>query len=154
MKKGSMFKFIILGATLVAAVLFLLSLVLPDTFGFFTLGWAGFIVALAGGLACLVRGFASKSPLPIAKKFVVYFAVALFVLAGFLLINELAINVENEWIIPGIVVVVIAALLLGFLATGGKKWDTADNKKAGYENYEQRKAERDREEAKKRNGGQ
>jgi uncharacterized membrane protein YesL len=33
------------------------------------------------------------------------------------------------------------ALLLGFVAIGGKKWDEGDNQKEGYKTYRERKAE-------------
>jgi uncharacterized protein YhhL (DUF1145 family) len=142
MSKGFLFKFIILGAVFVAALMFLLSFFVEPLNGF-TLGWAGFIVAVAGGVACLFRGlFQKNAAMPMLKKLSIYFGVGLFVVAGFLLINELAIKDEaSQYIIPAIAVAVAGALLLGFIAVGGKKWDTADNKKVGYKSYHERSAD-------------
>ena len=36
------------------------------------------------------------------------------------------------------------AIVLGIIGTGGKKWDTADNQKAGYKNYHQIKEEEEK----------
>ena len=45
---------------------------------------------------------------------------------------------------PIIAIVVTVALLLGFVAVGGKKWDQGDNQNVGYKNYYQRKAEEEK----------
>ena len=55
-------------------------------------------------------------------------------------IGELFV-VQDKLIMPIIAVVITVALLLGFLAIGGKKWDEGDNQKPGYKTYRERKAE-------------
>ena len=60
------------------------------------------------------------------------------------MIGELAIEDKQNLVIPIIAVVVTVALLLGFVAVGGKKWDQGDNQNVGYKNYYQRKAEEEK----------
>jgi hypothetical protein len=55
-----------------------------------------------------------------------------------------AIALPDNWILPIICVMAALAIVLGIIVTGGKKWDTADNQKAGYKNYHQRKAEEEK----------
>lgn len=113
-----------------AAVLWLLSVLMEETFGWFSLGWAITIVAGVFGIMFVLRGLFSKSAGPL-KKLYIYFGAALIAVAVFALIGELAVKKDNL-VMPIIAVVVTAALLLGFLAVGGKKWDQGDNQNVGY----------------------
>ena len=47
-------------AWLAAAVLWLLSELKPDTFGFFNLNWAIVVICGTGGLAFMLRGLVAK----------------------------------------------------------------------------------------------
>jgi len=120
----------ILASFLLAAVLFLLSEL--DVISGFTLGWAGFMVAFVAGSAFVLRGLFEKNLIPL-KKLNIYFGAGLYVVALLLLITEIAI--EDNLVVPIIAVIVTAALLLGFLAVGGKKYDQGDNKKKGYKSW-------------------
>ncbi len=141
MAKGFLFKFVIGLAAVSAAVLWLLSVLVPDNFGWFSGDWAVVIVAGVTGLAFLIRGFADKSAVAL-KKLYVYFGVALLGVAVFGVIGALAITADDV-ILPIIAIVITVALLLGFVAVGGKKWDGGDNEKAGYKNYYERKKEQE-----------
>lgn len=56
-------KFLVVLAFLAAAVLWLLSVLVPDTFGFFNLNWAVALFAGVGGLAFLFNGLRKRTAL-------------------------------------------------------------------------------------------
>ena len=129
----------------VAAVLWLLSVVVPETFGWFNLAWAATIIAGATGLVILLKALLGKGSVP-GKKFRVMFGAAMLLVAFACLTTAIVVPKDIIW--PIIAIVVTVALLFSMLAVGGKKWDQGDNQNAGYKNYHQRKAE---EEAAKKN---
>jgi len=100
------------------------------------LSWA--VVVLAGGFAVLnlLQGIFVQNPVPV-KKMKIVIAVVLAIITFGCLITALAIP-ENI-VLPIIALIVVAGLLISLVATGGKKWDTADNQKVGYKNYFERK---------------
>jgi len=141
MSKNFLFK-ILCGIVIVSGpVLWLLSLVLPDTFGWFNASYAVAIVSFGLGLLLILKGVFKKDNV-LFKKANIYLGVGLFVIT--LLSIASAIAIPENWIVPIICVLVGAGFLIGILATGGKKWDTADNQKVGYKNYHQRKAEEEK----------
>ena len=130
---------LIVGLVVVAdAVLWLLSALNVAGMEWFTLGWAAVIAAGVLGIAFIGRGLFGKTAGPL-KKMWIYFGAAFLVVAVVVLACEIAM--PKEIVTPIIAIVVAVALLLGFLAVGGKKWDEGDNQKVGYKNYYQRKAE-------------
>lgn len=141
----------LLGAliVLVAAVLWILSLTVPETFGFFSLAWAGVIICGGLGLIMLLQGCFQKNVSTI-KKLKIWFGIALLVCAILCLVSELAIN--DSLVIPIIAIVVAVGLVITVLATGGKKWDEGDNHKVGYKNYYERKAEEEKKNAEDNKG--
>ena len=141
MAKGFLFKFVIGLSAVVAAVLWLLSALVPDSFGWFSGDWAVVIIGGVSGLAFLIRGLVDKSAVTL-KKLYVYFGVALLGVAVFGLIGALAVTADDI-VLPIIAIVITVALLLGFVAVGGKKWDGGDNEKAGYKTYYERKKEQE-----------
>lgn len=141
MSKKFLFGFVLGLSAVLAATLCLLSVLMPDDFGWFSLSWAIALMSGVFGVAFIVRGVFSKNAIPL-KKFNIYFGAGFLIVAFLCLINELAI--KNEIVLPVIALVIAAALLLGFVAVGGKKWDGGDNEKAGYKNYYQRKAEEEK----------
>ena len=76
------------------------------------------------------------------KKLWIFFGAAFLVVAVITLACEIAM--PSKIVMPIIAIVLAVALLLGFIAVGGKKWDAGDNQKVGYKNYYQRKAEEER----------
>ncbi len=142
MSKNFIFKLVLGLAAVAVAVLWLLSVVLDD-FAWFSLGWAITILSGVYGVMFILRGLFGKNPVQL-KKFNVYFGAGFLVVTLFALIGELAL--PDKMIMPIIAIIVTGALLLGYIATGGKKWDQGDNDNVGYKTYRQRKAE---EEAKK-----
>ena len=141
----------LLGAliVLVAAVLWILSLTVPETFGFFSLAWAGVIICGGLGLIMLLQGCFQKNVSTI-KKLKIWFGIALLVCAILCLVSELAI--KDSLVIPIIAIVVAVGFVITVLATGGKKWDEGDNHKAGYKNYYERKAEEEKKNAEDNKG--
>lgn len=150
MSKSFFFKLLIALAWLAAAVLWLLSVILPEKFGFFNLNWAIVVICGTGGLALLLRGiFAKKTG--VLKKSDVYLGAVLLIVAGISIVFALALPKSYIW--PIIAVVVALAGVFSVVATGAKKWDEGDNHKVGYKDYRTRKAEeeaREAEEAKKK----
>lgn len=137
----------VLGALVVlcAAVFWLLSITMPETFGDFSLAWAG--VLLCGGLGAimLIQGLFQKNNVSI-KKFKVWIGVGLFIAAILCLVSALAI--PGNLVLPIIAIVVAAGLMIAVFASGGEKWDEGDNHKVGYKNYHERKAEEEKQQQK------
>ncbi len=133
----------VLGALiiLVAVVLWLLSIVVPETFGFFSLAWAGVVLCGGLGLVMLLNGCFQKN-ISTIKKLKIWFGIALIVCAFLCLISELAI--QGSLVIPIIAIIITVGLLITIIATGGAKWDEGDNHKSGYKNYHERKAEEEK----------
>lgn len=128
-----------------AAVVWLLSVLMPDKFGNINLSW---VIAVACGLLgvmFILRSFFDKT-LTFVKKFYVLVGAALLVAAVLALVGTL---IENKLALPIIAIVITVCALLSILAVGGKKWDTADNEKVGYKTYRERKAEEEKENEKK-----
>ena len=147
MSKKFMFRFALGLVAVVVAVMWLLSVIpsTKDAMGWFTLGWAITIIAGVFGLAFIFRGLFGKSAGPL-KKLNIYFGAGFVLVAVLSMIGELAMDSADKQnlVIPIIAVVVTVALLLGFVAVGGKKWDQGDNQNVGYKNYYQRKAEEEK----------
>lgn len=144
--KNFMFKLLVCGIILVAAILWLLS-VTVEAFSFFNLSWACVILAGGVGLAFILRGVFQKD-LGTIKKFYIWFGAGLLIVALFALIS--AIAVPENIVLPIIAIILAAALMLGMVATGGKKWDEGDNQAAGYKNYHERKKEEEKNENKEK----
>ena len=147
MSKTFLFKLIIGLSLVAAATLWVLSITIPETFGFFNLSWAITLFAGASGVAFILRGTFGKND-SIIKRFYIYFGAGLLVV-GLLCIAP-AIALPDNLILPIIAVIVAVGLLVRMIAVGGKKWDTADNQKVGYKNYHQRKAEAEKLEEKEK----
>jgi len=145
MSKNFMFKLLLGLSLLAAAVLWLLTVVMPDTFGELQIGyWAIVIVAGGWGAGFILRGLFSKTnsmPAPL-KKLWVFVGSGLALLAILVLIKIFAW--PEDMILPIIAIVLASALILVLFATGGKRWDQGDNQNAGYKNYRQRKAEEEK----------
>lgn len=133
----------ILGALVVvaAAVLWILSLTVPETFGFFSLAWAGVLLCGGIGVIFLLNGIFQKNITTI-KKLKIWFGVGLLVCTVLCLVSAIAI--PENLVIPIIAVIVAVGFMITILATAGKKWDEGDNHKVGYKNYFERKKEEEK----------
>lgn len=143
MSKNFIYK--ICGAMIVfVAVLFwLLAETVPETFGGYSLAWAGVTICAGLGLIFLLNGILQKSTTTL-KKLKIWFGVVLLISALLCLIS--AIVIPENLVLPIIALIVAVGLNISILATGGKKWDEGDNHKKGYKNYyERQKEEKDKE---------
>ncbi len=141
MSKSFLVKLLIGLAWVAAAVLWLLSVILPDTFGFFNLSWAVVVIAGTSGVALLLRGLVSDKA-GILKKIDIALGALLVIIAAVSVAFALALPESYVW--PVIAVILTVAGLLSLLATGGKKWDGGDNEQVGYKDYRTRKAEEEK----------
>ena len=141
MSKNFLFKLLIGLVILAAPVLWLLSLIVPETFGWFNASYAVAMVAVGVGLLLLLRGVFKKDNV-IFKKANIWLGIGLLLVALFSVASAIAL--PDNWIIPIVCIVLAAGFVLGIIATGGKSWDTGDNQKVGYKNYHQRKAEEEK----------
>lgn len=141
MSKNFLFKLLIGLIILAAPVLWLMSLILPDTFGWFNASYAVAMVSAGVGSLLLLKGVFKKDNV-IYKKANIWLGIGLLVVTLFSIASAIAL--PENWIIPIICILVALGVVLGIIGTGGKKWDTADNQKAGYKNYHQRKAEEEK----------
>ncbi|MDR0696574.1 MAG: hypothetical protein LBF68_03395 [Christensenellaceae bacterium] len=139
MSKSIIFKVLFPLSFLAAAVVWLLTILIDD----FSLDPSIVPACMCGiwGAAFVLRGLFSKS-VGIAKKTSILIGTGLFVVTLLLVINIFAI--KDEAVLPIIAIIVALGFVLCVLAVGGKKWDQADNKKVGYKNYHQRKAEEEK----------
>ena len=138
MSKNFLTKFVISLSWLVAAVLWLLSVLMPEKFGFFNLNWSVVIIFGVNGAVLLLRGLFSKKT-GVLKKSDVFWGACFLIIAAVSVIFALKLPKSYVW--PIIAVIVAAAGVLSVFATKGKKWDEGDNQKAGYKDYRARKAE-------------
>lgn len=141
MSKNFIFKLLIGLVILAGPVLWLLSLTVPETFGWFNLSYAVAIVSGGVGALLILFGVFKKGSTTY-KKANIYLGVGLLVVTVVAL--AMAIALPKNIIAPIVCVVVAAGLVVSIIATGGKSWDEADNNKVGYKNYHQRKAEEDK----------
>ncbi len=126
---------------LVAVVLWLLSIIVPDTFGFFNLAWAGLL--LCGGLGLIVILQACFQPnATTMKKLKVWLGIGLLVCAVLCLVSALAL--DDSIVLPIIAIVIAVGIIITIFASAGKKWDEGDNHSIGYKNYHERKADEEK----------
>lgn len=140
MNKNFLFKFVVAGALVAAAVLWILQVL--GVIGWYSGSVAIAIVSGAVGVGLLCKGLFAKTNSMTLKKLNVYLGVGFLIVTALMIVSILAL--PNSLVMPIIAIAVAAALLFGLFATGGKSDDTGDNQKAGYKNYYQRKAEEEK----------
>lgn len=138
-------KLLMLLAVLAALIIWLITLISPNTFGQFKAAYALAIICGAWGITFLLLGLFSKTNV-ITKK------LDFFIAIGFLVATVFAVfasfGLDDKFIGVIVLIVIVAGLILGLLGTGGKAWDEGDNQKVGYKNYYERKADEEKEKAK------
>ena len=137
MNKSFLWKFLFVFGVFAVLLLWVLKIFVPETFGFYSLNWGVLFLSAFWGVSFLLRGVVAKT-LVIAKKTYILLGAGFLVVAVFALVTVVAL--PDNAILPIVLAILAFALLLGVIATGGKKWDSGDNKQVGYKNYFQRKA--------------
>ena len=140
MKRDFCVHIIILIAVLIGGMLWLLSTIYPDIFGWCSLSWALAGIFFVAGVTYTVSAIANKEKNVSLKKLRVYLGVGLLAVSVFCAISALMMP-ANHIVWPIVAIAVALALVLGYAITGGKRWDEGDNQKEGYKNYYERKAE-------------
>jgi len=138
MNKNMLYKLLISLFILAGGVLWLLSVAVPDVFGWFNASCAVAVATGGAGLLLVVKGVFKQGSVSY-KKANIWLGVALLIVTIFSLTWGLVM--PKEYIAPLVCILVAFGLVFGILATGGEKWDQGDNQKEGYKNYHQRKAE-------------
>ena len=120
MSKHFFTKLLIALAWLAAAVLWLLSVIKPDTFGFFNINWAIVVICGTAGIAFLFRGLGARKT-GILKKSDIFLGALLLIIAAVSVI--FALSLPKSYIWPIIAVIIALAAVISVVAVGGKKWD-------------------------------
>jgi len=145
MSKKFLGGFIVLLIALVVIVCWILYLIPVAGFDWFNTSVALGIICATLGLV-LTFGAFTKDLVPL-KKLKAFFGIVIFAVGVILLILGFALVSETlliKILLPVILGVVVLGILIGYIVTGGKKFDTGDNQVAGYKNYRQRKAEEEK----------
>lgn len=131
-------------AVLAVLVLWLLKEIpgTADAFAWYSTAWGVTIFLGVVGVKYLLDGIFMRSKGPIARKFTIIVA-AVYLIGAFICLTS-AIAIPENIVIPIIAIAIAAALLIGLMVTGGRKWDAGDNQSVGYKNYHQRKAEEEK----------
>ena len=135
MSKKLLFKVAVALVFVAAAVVWLLSVVMPESFAWLNLAWVIAAACALLGVLFILRAVFAKT-LTFVKKAYVIVAAALFIAAVLALVGTF---IPNTLALPIIAIVITVCALIAILVVGGKKWDTADNEKVGYKDYRQRK---------------
>jgi len=135
MSKNLWFKVLVALVFVGAALVWVLSVAMPDKFHNINLSWVIAAACALLGFLFILRGFVDKT-LTFIKKFYVIVGCALIVAAVLALVGTI---IDNKLVLPIIALGITVAALTSILVVGGKKWDTADNQKVGYKDYRQRK---------------
>lgn len=117
MSKHFFTKLLIALAWLAAAVLWLLSVIKPDTFGFFNINWAIVVICGTAGIAFLFRGLGARKT-GILKKSDIFLGALLLIIAAVSVI--FALSLPKSYIWPIIAVIIALAAVISVVAVGGK----------------------------------
>lgn len=136
MNRKIIFSAVNVGGLLIASLLWLLSVVAPDAFGWYNFSFAIAVVFAIWGASFIVKGVTGDDSVA-TKKANVLFGAILAVIA--LIALPFAIAIPTNVIPPLVCVTVALIAFISIIATAGKKWDAGDNEKPGYKNYYERK---------------
>lgn len=139
MSKNMIFKVLIALCFVAVAVVWILSV---QGIIAVNLSWLIAVFAFAVGALFIIRGLFGKN-VGVLKKLNILFGAALVVAGVFALVGTF---IEGNLVLPIISIILTVAILLCVLATGGRKWDEADNNKVGYKDYWARKKEKEEQE--------
>ncbi len=136
--RKKLFLYLLFGVSvLIAALFWLLSEVMPETFGAFNLSWAIAIIAGVNGIAFLIWAFVIKDPTTLKIAYIIGGAVLLVIMAVSL---AFALALPKSLIAPCVCVTLALVCIIAPLSTRAKRWDEGDNQKPGYQDYRARKA--------------
>ncbi len=135
------FKVFDIFALILGCLLWLLSEIVKDSFGWFNFAFGVVVVCGLWGISSILQGAILKEKVVVKKARLIIGGLFLVISAGSLI---WAINMPGNIVLPLICLVVALALFAGLFISGGKKWDIADNEKEGYKNYYERKEEEEK----------
>ena len=132
------FKAVDIFALVLGGLIWLLSALMPDTFGWFNFASAVALVCGIWGVSFVLQGWILKETTIMKRSLVIIGGIFLIASAVSLI---WAINMPGNIVLPLICFIVALVLFAGTFITGGKKWDEADNQKEGYKTYRERMEE-------------
>ena len=136
MKNNLIFTAVNVGGVLVASVLWLLSTVAPDIFGWYNFSFAVAIVFAVLGISFIIKG-ATVNERVTSKK--ANFALGVILLVVAIVALPFAIAIPTNVVPPLVCITIALVAFITIIATKGKKWDMGDNEKEGYKNYYERR---------------
>lgn len=113
-----------------------------EMFSWYSVAWAATIFSGVVGAKFILDGIFMGSKGVISRKFTILLGAVCLIFAFICLTS--AIVIPENIVMPIIAIIIAAAVFLGLLVTGARKWDGADNQRVGYKNYHQRKAEEEK----------
>ncbi len=143
MKKKQIFTIVNLAALVFVAILWVISVAVPNSLPGFSFAWASLIVTGVWGISYTARVFTEEQAMMKTTWAIV--AGIFYLAAAGSLIGALAL--PDSLVLPIICLAAAIALFVGSLVLGGRKWDEGDNQKPGYKNYFERKAEKEAQKA-------
>lgn len=138
MNKNFIYKLLTAIVIVAAGVLWLLSEVIPDTFGWFNFAFATAIFCGGVGLLLVFKGVFKKNSESF-KKANIWFGIGLLMVTAVSLVFAFAL--PKSYIAPIICIMIGFGFILAIVSTGGNNFDKGDNQKTDYKTYAQRKAE-------------
>jgi uncharacterized membrane protein YgaE (UPF0421/DUF939 family) len=139
MVKKLIFKALATLIALAALILFILSNLVPETFGAFDWQVCLLIAAAGLGVVSLVKAIISRTHF--------YLIIAAVLISGSLIFADIIkFNiVQQGWLYIPIGAALLGVFLFLRYLFNIRKWDAGDNEKLGYKNYKVRQAEKEKE---------
>lgn len=133
------FKVINLSALVLGSLLWLLSVLIKDTFGWFNFAYAVTVICGIWAISFILQGAILKDRTVMRRSRVI---IGVFFAVVSALSLVWAIKLPQEMILPIVCFVVSLALFAGMFIAPGKKWDVADNEKEGCKSYQEKEEEK------------
>ncbi len=137
--KSNMLKILAAVAFVLAALLWVLATVIPDTPDWFNFAFAVFVLSLCWGVLLIAGGV--KADRPAVKKAIFVGGGMLLVFAAFMAVVAFALPLIT-WL-PVVFLALAVAVFISVLLMGNAKWDEGDNEKPGYKTYRQKLEEKE-----------
>lgn len=124
---------------LAAVTLYVLGIVMPDTFSFFDITKSLLLLIVGLGTIAFIKAITSKVNMYLIFSAILITGGAIFAGLRFDVLPE-----NNEWLYFPIGAAMLLVFLFFRYLFNIRKWDAGDNEKLGYKNYRVRQAEKEK----------